>query len=207
MTHRDTSSQQARSHETLLQRFGATLRHYRQQQRLSHKALAARMGIRPSYISEIELGKRNIAVLMLLRLARALNIPVAWLLVDLDTHGNVSLSAIGDRLPSRDIRETMVTHDATSSLKSDDQALLLPLLGATIRQYRQQRHLIQTALAAMTGVSPSHICQIEQGHRSVSLLNLISIAAAFGLPISSLLEPLDTDPTLSVLPSKDISED
>lgn len=164
------------------------------------------MGIRPSYISEIELGKRNIAVLMLLRLARALHIPVAWLLADLGTHGDVSPSVTKDRLPSRDTRETVVTHDPTSSLKPDDQALLLPLLGAAIRQYRQQQNLVQKALAAMTGVSPAHICQIEQGHRSVSLLNLISIATAFGLSVSSLLEPLDTYQTFSSLPSKDSSE-
>jgi len=207
VTHRNTSLIPPHPHATPLQRFGATLRAYRQQRRLSHKALAARMGIRPSYISEIELGKRNIAVQMLLRLARGLDIPVAWLLAGLETHADFSPSATGDPLPSRDVRDTVVTHDAMPSLKPDDQAPLLLLLGATIRQYRQQRPLTQVALAAMAGVSPSHLCQIEQGHRSVSVLNLVSIARAFGLSVSSLLVPLDTYQALDVLPPKATSKE
>ena len=61
--------------------------------------------------------------------------------------------------------------------------------------------------AAMAGVSPSHLCQIEQGHRSVSVLNLVSIARAFGLSVSSLLVPLDTSQALDILPPKDTSQE
>jgi transcriptional regulator with XRE-family HTH domain len=165
------------------------------------------MGIRPSYISEIELGKRNIAVLMLLRLARGLDIPVAWLLAGLETPADFSPSATEDPLPSREVRETVVTHDAMPFLQPGDQAPLLLLLGATIRQYRQQRPLTQVALAAMAGVSPSHLCQIEQGHRSVSVLNLVSIARACGLSVSSLLVPLETSQARDVLPLKDTSQE
>lgn len=205
--HRDTPSQPSRPHDTPLQHFGATVRQYRQQRGLTHKALATRMGIRrPSYISEIELGKRNIAVPMLLRLARALDIPVAWLLARLDTHAGFTLSATDNSLLSREIRDKVVMHDVISSLEPDDQAILLPLLGETIRQYRQQRHRTQAGLATMTGMSRSHICQIEQGNRSVSLLNLVSIATAFELPMSSLLAPMETYQTLGILPTKDTSE-
>lgn len=206
--HRDISSHPSNLHDNPLQHFGALVRQYRQQRGLTHKALANRMGIRrSSYMSEIELGKRNIAVLMLLRLARALDIPVAWLLAGLDTHADCTPSTLDTSLLSREMRETEVLHSATPSLEPDEQAILLPLLGATIRQYRQQRHLLQVELATMTGVSRSHICQIEQGNRSISLLNLLSIATTFALPVSSLLAPLETSQALDVLPRKNTPEE
>ena len=207
--HRDTSSHPSNLHDNPLQHFGATVRQYRQQRGLTLKALANRMGIRrSSYMSEIELGKRNITVLMLLRLARAFDIPVAWLLAGLDTYADGTPSTPDESLLSREIRETGVLHGATPSLEPDDQAiLLLPFLGATIRQYRQQRHLMQAELATMTGVSRSHICQIEQGNRSISLLNLLSIATTFALPVSSLLAPLETSQALDVLPPKNTTEE
>ena len=150
------------------------------------------MGIRPSYISEIELGKRNITVLTLLRLARALDMPAAWLLAGLDTHTDLPVPAAGDALPSRGGRDTVVTHDAPLSLKPDDQATLLPRLGATLRQYRQQRHLSPRALAARTSLATSYIYAIEQGQRNVSVLSLVRIADALGLSVASLLAPLET---------------
>ena len=192
MTHRDTASSLPRPQETLLQRFGATLRQYRKQRRLSQPGLAARVGIRYSYISEIELGKRNITVLTLLRLARALDMPAAWLLAGLDTHTDLPVPAAGDALPSRGGRDTVVTHDAPLSLKPDDQATLLPRLGATLRQYRQQRHLSPRALAARTSLATSYIYAIEQGQRNVSVLSLVRIADALGLSVASLLAPLET---------------
>ena len=207
MTNRDTSATPSHPHDTPLQRFGATLRQYRQQRGLSHRALAVRTGIRSSYISEIELGKRNIAVLTLLRLAHALEIPAASLLAGLDPHATLAPPVVCDLPPPRGARDAAVPSDGTPSLKPGDQALLLPLLGATIRQYRQQRGLFQAALATMTGLSPSHICQIEQGHRSVSVLNLVSIATALGLAVSSLLAPLDTYQAPDVLPRKDTNEE
>ncbi len=192
MTNRDTSSTPSRVPDTPLQRFGATLRQYRQQQGLSHRALAARTGIRSSYISQIELGKRNIAVLTLVRLARALDIPAAWLLAGLDTHADLAAPAACDALPSRGGRDAVVTHDAPPSLKPDDQVTLLSLLGATIRQYRQQRGLVQAALATTTSLSHTYITEIEQGHRNLSVLSLVRIADALGLSVASLLAPLET---------------
>ena len=133
------------------------------------------MGIRSSYLSEIELGKRNITVLMLLRLARALDIPVTWLLVDLDIYAHAPPSETSAPRSSRALQEETLPY----------------IMGATIRQYRQQRQITQPVLATMTGMSTSHICQIELGNRSVSLRNLVSIAAAFEIHMSSLL-PLDS---------------
>lgn len=194
VTHRPTSSSPHPAYDTLLQRFGATLRQYRQQRRLSHKALAARMGIGSSYISEIEQGKRNIAVLMLLRFAYALNVPAAWLLADLDTHP-ASTPPTPPVLPP----------DVTPSPMPEDRTMLLQRLGEAIRHYREERGLLQAALAAKIGVASSYICHIEQGHRGLSILNLVRMATALELPVPCLLTAMDPSQVSPCCTSQDTS--
>ena len=67
------------SEETPLQRLGATIRHYRRQQRLTQKAVAAQAGLDHKYLSEIERGQRNVSILSLLQIARALQLPLSSL--------------------------------------------------------------------------------------------------------------------------------
>ena len=50
------------------------MRHYRQQQGLTHKALAAQTGLDNSYIGEIERGERNVSVLNVVRITHALGL-------------------------------------------------------------------------------------------------------------------------------------
>jgi transcriptional regulator with XRE-family HTH domain len=191
VNHRDMSSTPSRPRDTLLQRFGATLRQYRQQRRLSQPALAASTGIRRAYISQIETGKRNIAVLTLLRLARALNIPAAWLLAGLDTYATLAPPVGCDPLPHRGTRDAGLTQDDMPYTRPNDQTRLLPLLGATIRQARQSQRLSQPALAARTGLSFGYISAIELGQRNLSVLSLVRIADALGLSMAHLLAPLE----------------
>src|SRR5262249_232626 len=70
---------------TLLQLLGTTMRHYRQQQGLTHKALAVKTGLDKSYIGEIERGERNLSVLNVVRIAEALGLSVSQLLAPLDS--------------------------------------------------------------------------------------------------------------------------
>src|SRR6266436_10339656 len=88
-----------------LQLLGATIRQYRQQRGFTQRALAARIGMLDRYLSKIELGRHNIAVLALLRLAHALAIPAACLLARLDTHALLAPPAICDTLTSRETKE------------------------------------------------------------------------------------------------------
>jgi len=192
VTHRDTSSHPSRPQATPLQRLGMILRQYRKQRRVSQPVLAARTGIRCSYISQIELGKRNIAVLTLLRLARALDISAASLLALLDTSIPLAPPIVSDPLPPRGTRDPAVPHADTFSLQSGDSVTLLPLLGATIRQYRKQQRLTHKTLAARTGLSPTYIGEIELGHRNLSVLSLVRIADALGLSVAHLLASLET---------------
>ena len=68
----------------LLARLGTTLRHYRQQRRLSQRALAARTSLATSYIGDIEQGQRNLSLLSVVHLAEALELSVVHLLVPLE---------------------------------------------------------------------------------------------------------------------------
>jgi len=192
VTHRAPSSNPSRPHDTPLQRFGATLRQYRQQRGLSHRALAARTGIRSSYISEIELGKRNISVLTLLRITHVLRIPSAWLFAQVDTRAPLAPPTPCDLLTSREVQDAAVTQDDRPPTRPDDQATLLPLLGATIRQARKDQRLSQPALAARTGLSFGYISEIELGQRNLSVLNLVRIADALGLSVADVLLTIKT---------------
>jgi len=190
VTHRDTPVNPSSPHDTPLRRFGATLRQYRKQGGLSQRALAARTGIRYSYISQIELGKRNISVLTLLRMTHVLCIPPAWLFAQVDTRAPLAPPTPGDLLTSRSIRDAAVTQDDLPHTPPDDQATLL-LLGATIRQARKDQRLSQPTLAARTGLNPTYLGQIEQGQRNLSVLSLVRIADALGLSVAHLLAPLE----------------
>jgi transcriptional regulator with XRE-family HTH domain len=172
-----------------LQLLGTTLRQYRKQRRLSQPALAVRTGIHHTYISEIEHGQHNIAVLKLLRLAQALGLRAACLLAPLDPRAP---TVAGVSLPAQRVQEAGVTREAKPALPLDDADRLLPLLGAALRQARQQGHLSQTALATMTGLSATYIGEIEQGQRNLSVLSLLRLADALGLAVAQVLAPLET---------------
>ena len=67
----------------LLKRVGARIRKVRLEKGLSQEALALAAGLDRSYVGGVERGERNIAVVNLMRLARALAVPVSTLLEDL----------------------------------------------------------------------------------------------------------------------------
>jgi transcriptional regulator with XRE-family HTH domain len=70
-------------------------------------------------------------------------------------------------------------------------------LGATIRAYRHQRGLTQAALAAKTGLHRTYIGRLERGLYDPSLLNLHRIAQVLQVPLSHLVQPLDTLPPVA----------
>jgi transcriptional regulator with XRE-family HTH domain len=199
VTHRETLSQPAPAQLTPLQLLGTTLRQYRKQRRLSQPALAARTGIHHTYISEIEHGLHNISVLMLLRLAHALELRAAGLLAPLDPHAPTATCA---SRPARGAQETGVTRDVMPAQPRGDADELLHLLGASLRQARQQGHLSQTALATRTGLSATYIGEIEQGQRNLSVLSLLRLADALGLAVAQVLAPLEIrqPPSLPLIP-------
>lgn len=187
MDHRETSSPSSSLPATLPQRFGATVRHYRKQRGLTQRALAARMGLHYRYISKIELGQRTIGVLLLSRLAHALDIPASCLLAPLETSTSVD---------SRGETPSVMTPSTQPSSSSP----LLQRLGATIRQTRQDQQLAQPTVAAASGLSVGYISEIELGQRNLTVVSLVRIAHALGVPVAQLLKPLEPFQSLGSSP-------
>lgn len=75
----------------LLCTLGATIRQYRKQRKPSQQALATQAGLHHTYVSDIELGQRNVSVLSLFRIANALQIPLSSLLIALEAYQDVSV--------------------------------------------------------------------------------------------------------------------
>jgi len=60
-------------------RFGRRLRQLREANRLSQEELAFRAGLHRTYVSSAERGERNVSLVNLVRLARALDVHVSEL--------------------------------------------------------------------------------------------------------------------------------
>jgi transcriptional regulator with XRE-family HTH domain len=60
--------------EDIRARFGRRLRALRRERRLSQEELAFRAGLHRTYVSSVERGERNVALINIERLARALGI-------------------------------------------------------------------------------------------------------------------------------------
>lgn len=73
----------ARPHP-FLRRLGARIRELRTTIPLSQEALADRAGVDRSYMSGIERGLRNVSVLNLARIAKAIDVPISTLFSDSD---------------------------------------------------------------------------------------------------------------------------
>lgn len=59
--------------------FGENIRRLRQKRGLSQEAFAAEVGLDRSYMGGIERGERNIAVVNIIKIAKALNVEVGQL--------------------------------------------------------------------------------------------------------------------------------
>ncbi|MGB9196732.1 MAG: helix-turn-helix transcriptional regulator [Terriglobales bacterium] len=65
-----------------LHAFGKVLREVRLAKDLSQEELAARAGIHRTYIGDVERGTRNIALINMTKIARALGVPLSRLIED-----------------------------------------------------------------------------------------------------------------------------
>jgi len=70
--------------QTDLERFGARVRAERERQGVSQEELADRAGIHRTYLGGVERGERNIGILNVLRIARALSVRPSALFKDFE---------------------------------------------------------------------------------------------------------------------------
>lgn len=90
----------ARTVHPLLQTLGLTIRSLRHERGLSQEALADLAHIDRSYMSSVERGLRNISVLNIARIAKALDVPVRDLLGPREVVRPVSALPVTPRRPA-----------------------------------------------------------------------------------------------------------
>lgn len=64
--------------------------------------------------------------------------------------------------------------------------------GRRVRAAREKQNLSQEALADLAGVHRTYIGSVEQGHRNVSLTNILRISHALGVRPGELLDGLES---------------
>ena len=66
----------------------------------------------------------------------------------------------------------------------------LVALGARIREIRESQEYSQEGFAAEAGLDRAYYGGVERGERNVAALNLIQIAAGFGVEVGDLFPPI-----------------
>jgi transcriptional regulator with XRE-family HTH domain len=82
---------------------------------------------------------------------------------------------------------------ATPRKLSDPSPELLAL-AHRLRQMRRARELSQEALAAIAGLHPKHLSEIERANKDPRATTVIRIADALGVPVAQLYEGVDEAP-------------
>ena len=70
--------------QALLQRLGHAIRHARDRAGISQEELAERCGLHRTYVGSVERGERNIGMLNLAAIAKALDVPASELCRSID---------------------------------------------------------------------------------------------------------------------------
>lgn len=70
--------------EALLEAFGKIVADRRRELGLSQEGLAERSGLHRTYVGSVERGERNISLLNLVRISRALHLPLSELLAGVE---------------------------------------------------------------------------------------------------------------------------
>ena len=70
---------------------------------------------------------------------------------------------------------------------------VLTQLGARLRNLRQAQGISQEGLADLAGLHRTYIGGVERGERNISLVNLLALAKALGISLSTLVEGVDYD--------------
>lgn len=78
------------SDDEILRQFGERVRELRQKRGLSQEELARAAGLHRTYVSDIERGKRNVALMNIARLARALGKSVGELTEGVELRNSAS---------------------------------------------------------------------------------------------------------------------
>jgi XRE family aerobic/anaerobic benzoate catabolism transcriptional regulator len=74
----------------------------------------------------------------------------------------------------------------------DERSNVLANLGRRLREARTKRGMSQEVLAALAGLNRNYVNQVECGRRNVSIVNLLKLADALNVNISTLVHGLSS---------------
>ena len=73
----------------ILSAYGSTIRKFRQSQNISQEGFADLCGLHRTYISDVELGKRNVSLENIEKMAEALNIKVSDVFKEVENYDSL----------------------------------------------------------------------------------------------------------------------
>lgn len=76
-------------HENLLISYGVIIRKIRQRNKISQEELAALCGLHRTYISDIELGKRNVSLENIDKIAQALGVRISDIFIEVEQYESI----------------------------------------------------------------------------------------------------------------------
>lgn len=65
------------------------------------------------------------------------------------------------------------------------------LFGKALRRERDKTELSQEELAAKAGLDRSYVGSVERGERNISLVNIVKLSRALGIPPAKLFNSLE----------------
>jgi transcriptional regulator with XRE-family HTH domain len=146
---------------------GVLIRDARQAADLTQEALAEQVGVTPDSVEAWELGQSMPSLPQLELISYALNVPIShfW--------GT----------------ETLLLQEQHAGVDTAEYvALRTRLIGAMLRQARQNANLTIEELAEAAGVLPGHVSAYELGQRPIPTPVLVSLASACGVNLSYFME-------------------
>jgi transcriptional regulator with XRE-family HTH domain len=138
---------------------GLRLRQARHRAGLSQRAAAIKAGMSHEYLCRLESGRFNVTMALLVRIARALDVPLDSLL---QAPHPAAVSVVTEK--------NAISHRAVPAVRRR--------LAATLRTHREALGVTQWELGARAGLTGKFVSEVERGVKSISVDNLWHIYLA-----------------------------
>lgn len=178
----------------------------RNNRNISQKQLAGLTGINNTVLSRMENGEKDISIEKPIKIAKALDVDVGYLLFDcisenLDELTESILKQVNKLSPEKKklFADIMIVLLENNKLWMNDpkpcnpsQTVNYTEIGKRIRHERLKQGKTQEKLSEDVGVTDNFLSALETGRESMSLDTLFRIAHALKVPVSRLLIKADT---------------
>ncbi len=155
---------------------GDSIRRLREEKGLTQRELAERAGLSPSYVNEIENGRKRPSLRVLNRLAGGLGVPAGVLMGPLGIAAAAMAEGGGD-----DSSESVTPAVGAASTVAELG------VGDRLRLARQGKGLTLAQLADKTGLSISYLSDVERGVELPAVETLAALATSLEVRVSDLV--------------------